>query len=258
MALSFVFWSQHQSPESHYSIPSSLHETEKIWIEFASHNLEKIKLSHLTTASIRNLIRHKQLDPRSWIYHEETNQMVLANSCLEFYNPSLIDYRLILCGIVAICAMLLPGISGSQVMIIFGYYHQVIHAIALWVPLFLKGQIFNDSFWILAQLGIGILIGLFLFSRFASYLYEKYPENFLSMLIGFMVGSLPAVWPFWKTYLDVQIALSGPYWKLEKVQPIFPSLADIQTWIALSLIAASILFLAVLRFVEKKRPHVST
>lgn len=165
-----------------------------------------------------------------------------------------LDFRLIVCAILSICAMLLPGISGSQVMVLFGYYDSIIHAIALYVPLFLKGQIFNGSFWLLAQFALGMLLGLFFFSRLASYLYTQFPSIFMSFLMGVMVGSMPSVWPFWKT----KITTIGLVTKLEKISPCLPSLLDKQTWLAFFCMAFGALFLLTLHFLEKKKKSFSS
>jgi putative membrane protein len=93
-----------------------------------------------------------------------------------------------LSGAVAITAMILPGISGSFILIILGKYQQILLAVAE-----------RD----LVTLGIfiaGIVIGLALFSRIVSYLLRKHHDAMVALLTGFMLGSLRSIWP-WKEYV---------------------------------------------------------
>lgn len=92
---------------------------------------------------------------------------------------------LFLGGFVAICAMILPGISGSFILLLVGLY-----------PVFLNA--INDlDFIALASFGFGCLCGLLLFSRLVSWLLHHYHSVTLACLIGFLVGSLNVTWP-WK------------------------------------------------------------
>ncbi len=88
-------------------------------------------------------------------------------------------------GCIAICAMILPGISGSFILVLMGSYHTVLTAIKdkdlLTVVIFLSG----------------CLVGILSFSRLLKFLFTKYKEMTIAMLTGFMLGSLYKVWP-WK------------------------------------------------------------
>jgi putative membrane protein len=93
------------------------------------------------------------------------------------------------CGAIAISAMLLPGISGSFILLILGAYSPVITAIAS-----------LDILRILA-FGAGVLVGLLAFSRLLSRILANHRDATLSLLVGVMVGSLPILWP-WKENLE--------------------------------------------------------
>ena len=94
-----------------------------------------------------------------------------------------------LTGMIAFCAMILPGISGSLIMVILGQYKHVIEAI-------------NDlNFTILASLAAGGAVGLALFSRLLSWLLRDYHGAVIAFLIGMMIGSLRKVWP-WQEGVD--------------------------------------------------------
>lgn len=97
--------------------------------------------------------------------------------------------KLIVSGFIAIFAMLLPGISGSLILVLFGVYPFVINALS---------NISNfENFKILAFLALGIFIGLLIFPRIILFFLEKYYFLVLSFLIGLMFGSIYALWPFW-------------------------------------------------------------
>lgn len=93
---------------------------------------------------------------------------------------------LILCGILGVCSMILPGISGSYVLLIMGNYELIM----------LKAvSEFNLS--ILFPVAIGAIIGLIAFSHFLSWLINKYRNQTIATLTGFIAGSLFTIWP-WK------------------------------------------------------------
>lgn len=90
-----------------------------------------------------------------------------------------------LCGAVAICAMILPGISGSFILVLLGKYFYVMEAL----------NTLNIA--VLFTFGAGALVGLMSFSRLLSYALKNFRNITLAMLSGFMLGSLNKVWP-WK------------------------------------------------------------
>ncbi len=97
-----------------------------------------------------------------------------------------------ICGAVSISAMVLPGISGSLVLILMGTYFDIISAISA-----LKfGQV--DTFAFLCCFGIGIVVGGLLFARLISFVLDRYYNGTMAFLIGLMAGSLHALWPFKK------------------------------------------------------------
>jgi putative membrane protein len=90
---------------------------------------------------------------------------------------------------VAICAMILPGISGSFILLLMGKYEYILSALT------------NLKIGILAIFAGGAVIGLFSFSHFLSWLLRKYHDVTVTLLAGFMFGSLNKVWP-WKVQID--------------------------------------------------------
>lgn len=93
---------------------------------------------------------------------------------------------LVLSGAVAVCSMILPGLSGSFILIIMGNYQLIaIEAVN------------HFRLDILFPVFIGIFVGLLVFSRILSWLFKRYRYRTLSLLTGFIAGSLPLLWP-WK------------------------------------------------------------
>ncbi len=94
---------------------------------------------------------------------------------------------LIICGVVAICSMILPGLSGSFVLLLMGNYELImINAVA------------DLNIKIILPVGIGAVGGLIAFSHFLSWVYKKYRDQTIAILTGFILGSLVILWP-WKT-----------------------------------------------------------
>lgn len=99
-------------------------------------------------------------------------------------------------GAVAICAMILPGISGSFILLLLGMYPVMISAI-------------SDFQWqILLVFVLGCGCGLMVFSRVLSWLLHHHYSATISVLTGFLVGSLLIVWP-WKESLEVMVDNKG-------------------------------------------------
>jgi putative membrane protein len=94
-----------------------------------------------------------------------------------------------LSGAIAICAMILPGISGSFILVLLGMYRFILQAVSD----------FNIPVILVFLLGAGISI--ILFSNFLSWLFKKYHDLTIGLLAGFMVGSLNKVWP-WKQVVE--------------------------------------------------------
>jgi len=94
-------------------------------------------------------------------------------------------------GSIAISAMVLPGISGSFILLILRKYDTVLGAFGK-----LGGPETVDAFLILVPFGLGMLFGIGLFARLLSWLLSKYYISTLCILIGFMAGSLYIIWPF--------------------------------------------------------------
>jgi len=99
---------------------------------------------------------------------------------------------LVLAGALAICAMILPGISGAFILLLLGAYKPALDAIH------------NFDLKKIALLGLGAILGLFSFARVLKWMFEKHKDLTLAILTGFIIGSLNKIWP-WKRVLDSEI-----------------------------------------------------
>ena len=93
--------------------------------------------------------------------------------------------NLFIAGMIAICAMILPGISGSFILLIMGHYDNVLGAVS------------SHDFVTVAIVGAGCVVGIVIFSRVLSWMLKRYYQPTVAALVGFMIGSLWKVWP-WK------------------------------------------------------------
>lgn len=107
------------------------------------------------------------------------------------------------CGMIAICALILPGISGSFILLLLGMYTVIIKGLK---ELLMSFSL--DKFLLIAVFGLGCLIGLKSFSKLVTWTYEKYKNNTLALLCGFMLGSLNKIWP-WKNISSILDKTTG-------------------------------------------------
>lgn len=115
---------------------------------------------------------------------------VLSSQLPSYVDPSLLF--VFIAGSIAICAMVLPGISGSFMLLLMGIYLPVLEAIdARNIPFLLTFV-------------AGCLLGLLSFVHFLSWLLKRYYNQTFAVLIGFLIGSLKLLWP-WKEYKTLEI-----------------------------------------------------
>ena len=99
-------------------------------------------------------------------------------------------------GAIAICAMILPGISGSFVLLILGQYERILQAVL------------DKDFFTLALFASGCLVGILSFSRVVAYLLRRFHAATIGLLSGFMLGSVNELWP-WKQVTSWRTSSSG-------------------------------------------------
>ena len=92
-------------------------------------------------------------------------------------------------GVIAVATMIIPGISGSFVMLLIGFYGTIISAVA------------DLNFLVLIPFGIGCVIGLFTVAKLIKWLLKKYPMPSYSAILGFVLGSILCIFPGWSEML---------------------------------------------------------
>ena len=112
-------------------------------------------------------------------YVTTLNPLVNENSSLLF---------LFLAGAIAICAMILPGISGAFILVLLGAYKTILTAVD------------DRDLKTIATVGLGAIVGLLSFSKILKWLFSNYKNYTLAALTGFIIGSLNKIWP-WKETL---------------------------------------------------------
>lgn len=134
---------------------------------------------------------------------------------------------LFLCGAIAICAMILPGISGSYILVLLGKYQYVLDAVN------------HKDFIVLGLVAAGACFGIIAFSRILGWLLKNHHDLMVATLTGLMIGSLRKVWP-WKETLESVVDSHGKMVPLVQSN-ILPGQWNGEILAALSLMVAGLL-----------------
>ncbi|MEM0996299.1 MAG: DUF368 domain-containing protein [Bacteroidota bacterium] len=111
-------------------------------------------------------------------------------------------------GAIAICAMILPGISGSFILVILGQYAYILNSVK------------EFRIDVVVTFALGCVVGLLSFARLISWLFQKYHDHTIAVLTGFMIGSLNKVWP-WKNTVETYQDRHGDFQPLVQ-ENVFP------------------------------------
>jgi putative membrane protein len=99
---------------------------------------------------------------------------------------------LFLSGALAVCAMILPGISGAFILVLLGSYKTILDAVH------------ERDLTIVATVALGAIVGLLSFARLLKWMFTHYKNVTLALLTGFILGSLSKIWP-WKKVLETKV-----------------------------------------------------
>ena len=145
-----------------------------------------------------------------------------------------------ICGIIGISGMMLPGLSGSFILILMGNYE-----------LLMVTAVTELNIILLSIFFIGSAFGLISFSHILSWVFKHYKNQTLALLTGFILGSLSVIWP-WKEVAE-SIIIKGKE-KIITYNWYFPNELDTETILAIFLILAGILSVYSLEnFAEQKK-----
>ena len=99
---------------------------------------------------------------------------------------------LFLSGALAVCAMILPGISGAFILVLLGSYKSILEAVH------------DINVKIIMVVGLGAVFGLLSFAKFLKWMFSRFKNMTLALLTGFILGSLNKIWP-WKRVLETKV-----------------------------------------------------
>ena len=149
-------------------------------------------------------------------------------------------------GALAICAMILPGISGAFILVIIGAYGPVLEALN------------SRDFKSILIIGAGAVVGLLSFSKLLKWLFENYNRLTLAVITGFMIGSLNKIWP-WKVALTFRANSKGIKIPLnEKSISPFNVDGDPQLLQAVGLMVFGVIIILLLEKISTKKKFIET
>jgi len=154
-----------------------------------------------------------------------------------------------LSGMIAICAMVLPGISGSFLLVVLGKYQFILSQVSG------VRELDPNAFAILGAFGVGTVIGIVSFAQVVSWFFKRYHDTTVAMLIGLMLGSLRKIWP-WKETIEWMTDRHGEL--VPQIQnnilPILSNPED-QVWFALGLAIIGFVIVFVLDMLATDKPE---
>ncbi|MBI1312773.1 DUF368 domain-containing protein [bacterium] len=159
-------------------------------------------------------------------------------------HPPDTHWYLFLCGLIGICAMILPGISGSFILLILGRYDDVTGL----VRSMLKGDLSSETLIAVVVFGTGCVCGLLAFSRVLRWLLGRHTAVTLATLCGFMVGSLRRIWPF-----KIDLTPDETKFKLKQFENHWPTTFDGQTLLTIGLAIVALLAVVSLEAISRRR-----
>lgn len=169
---------------------------------------------------------------------------VVFASSLAFLKPVTQDdsfYYLIICGIVSVASMILPGLSGSYVLILMGNY-KLIMLQSVSDPI--------SNLNILLPVVLGAIFGFLGLSHGISFVLKKFYNSTISLLTGFVVGSLLIIWP-WKIPLETIVGRGGEL-KVVSYSWVFPDLSLTENIFCLILIFLGIFVVWLIEYLGSK------
>lgn len=158
----------------------------------------------LIAASAWHLLRQlRHLTPVLWLILFVGALLALGISVVRPGELPQTPMTFFLSGAIAICAMILPGISGSFMLVLMGMYAPVLGAL-------------TDGQWgLLAIFAGGCACGLMAFARVLNWLFQRFHDQTMALMTGFLLGSLAMVWP-WKHTLSTYLNRHGEALPLEQ------------------------------------------
>ena len=155
---------------------------------------------------------------------------------------------LMLCGVAAMCSMIIPGLSGSFVLLLMGNYRLVLSS----VNALTSGDL-TVVFSVILPVGIGALVGLLVLSRFLSWLFREHHDRAIGTITGFVAGSLVIIWPWKDKVLETIEKKDGPEDKIVGYENWYvPDLSTGGAWLQLGAVALGVILILVTEYFSNK------
>ncbi len=224
------------------------------------HNVdqEQMLLQGVSANEIGAMLSKQLIAPTTMVYNSLTEDYLAAEQIEHFHSEGRLDVWLIICGVIAISAMLLPGISGSYLLHLLGAYGIVIGALADLGTGFKELVLNQEAVNILMNVLLGILIGAIAFSRVISWCLNTYRTITLALLIGFMAGTLRTLWPFWSYHYMLNPTRCDKGSVLKCVDPLIPTVSNSHFWIALACAVGCFILVLGLEMIGKHKKSRTT
>lgn len=161
-------------------------------------------------------------------------------------NPPIGPLYIFACGVISICAMILPGISGSFILLLLGAYSVITGILRDCI----HGKITHDA-WLLLCFALGAGIGLLGFSKILKWLFSRYEAATMAVLCGFMLGSLRKIWPY-----KVVVNPEEEKFARRIFENVAPDFSNSNDWLSLGILIAAAGLVVLLEWLAQHRqPH---
>lgn len=176
--------------------------------------------------------------------------VAISMAFLEPANESTNIFYLGICGVAALCSMIIPGLSGSFVLLLLGNYELImLNAVSD----FFSGNL-SASLPILIPVGIGAVVGLLALSRVLSWLFREHHDKAVAAIAGFVAGSLAIIWPWKDKVTDTFVKESGE----EKLKTIgyenwrLPDFSGGSIWMEMGAVIIGVALIGAVEFFARK------
>lgn len=222
-------------------------------VPLANYNPSTQILSRISHSTLNDLLAKGLVKKHTPARRLSDSQMGQVSYFVDGKRLLRINWWLFGCGILGVCAMLLPGISGSYMLTILGAYPIAIAALADFIQSLKQLSIDLDALGVLTTIFAGMLVGAAVLSRLLSWLLSHHHDLTIVTLTGFMIGALPAVWPFWSYEYLLSPLRPDQAPHLHVLEPLAPDFSTGLLWMALLCTLAGFLVVLALEKLRASR-----
>lgn len=173
---------------------------------------------------------------------------VAVAAILAFQSPASENSNMLYlfaCGVAGMCSMIIPGISGSFILLLMGNYQLIV----LESVNNLRQLKLAESLPILIPVGVGAIVGLLTLSHILSWMFKKYHNAAVALITGFVVGSLVVIWP-WKTAVYSKL-IPG---KVVGWNHFLPDVTTSAAWLGIASLLGGIAIITIIEKLAAKPP----